>query len=360
MNHRPWQPLFSALALPLLAASGLAQTTGVAHPDTPDDTVQTTGQPATTDHYVMPSHVNAPAPAPAQAYTATATYPVQNPGTAVSYPATAVSYPATAVSYPATAVSYPATGSAAQPIPAPGDQAPQSTEPSPALLTRQPGAGQPSSFAAYPPAETAAARHERLADGDYGIVTEVPAQPFELPAGTVLKTRLDTHIGTEETRVGTQFTAQLLAEAGHGGHVLLPAGSVIRGRVTTAHGGRRIAGSAALRLQPESITLPDGVVYRLDATLSDVEGADIVHVNSEGTVKPKTDVKATAAVLGGTAAVAAVTGAVIGGGVGALVGAGIGAGIGTVVWLRQDQQATLPVGTTLFFSLDQSLQLNPS
>jgi len=45
--------------------------------------------------------------------------------------------------------------------------------------------------------------------------------------------------------------------------------------------------------------------------------------------------------MGGVTGAGAATGAVLGGGVGAIVGAGIGAGVSTVVWLKQDRQATL-------------------
>jgi hypothetical protein len=49
----------------------------------------------------------------------------------------------------------------------------------------------------------------------------------------------------------------------------------------------------------------------------------------------------------------------IGGGVGALVGAGIGAGVSTVVWLKQDRQATLPKDVALVFSLTTPMTLTP-
>ena len=49
----------------------------------------------------------------------------------------------------------------------------------------------------------------------------------------------------------------------------------------------------------------------------------------------------------------------IGGGVGAAVGAGIGAGVSTVIWLKQDRQATLAKDVQLVFSLTTPMILTP-
>jgi hypothetical protein len=49
----------------------------------------------------------------------------------------------------------------------------------------------------------------------------------------------------------------------------------------------------------------------------------------------------------------------MGGGVGAAVGAGIGAGVSTVIWLKQDRQATLPKDVALVFSLTTPMILTP-
>lgn len=63
--------------------------------------------------------------------------------------------------------------------------------------------------------------------------------------------------------------------------------------------------------------------------------------------------------LGGVTGASAVAGAMIGGGVGAAVGAGIGAGVSTVIWLKEDRQATLPKETPMVFSLTAPMVLTP-
>ena len=323
MKNRLLQTALPFLALPLLATPALAQSTGVSHPEQLPDTA--TAQEG--DHYVKPSQLNQ---------------------TTVS------SQPAMAAPAPAPEVSYPATG------PAPTAAAPDPSAPAvPALIVRQPATPAPST-ARYAPTPVETASVASLAEGDdSGYVREVPSAPHQLHEGTVLKARLRQTISTERTPVGTSFSAELLADVGHSGEVLLPAGSVIHGRVAAIHGGHRITGLAAIRLQPEEVTLPDGSSYRLRATVSDLEGTEDAHVNDEGAIQPKTHPKAVAATLAFTTGTAAVAGAVVGGGVGAIVGASIGAGIGAIWWLKRDHQETLFAGTTLFFSTDEPLQFNP-
>ena len=333
------QPALPFLALPLLAASALGQTTGVSNPDQLNDTDAGT-PPRQTLHYVKPSSADPVSGAPI----------VQAPAQAAGASAEAQSYPATG---PAPEVSFPATGPVTVTV---TQAASQPAQPAPALIVRQPDPN-----TGYAPAQTAYVQPAPLASAgdDSGIVTAAPTVPFQLGSGTVLKARLDQAFSTETTTVGTAFSAQLLADAGHSGEVLLPAGSVIHGHVTAVHGGRRIGGPASIRLQPQTVTLPDGTTYPLLATVSGVEGDLDGHVTDEGAIQPNGHPKQTAEALGLTTGAAAVTGAVIGGGVGAVVGAGIGVGVGTVVWLRQDQQEHLPSGTTLYLRLDEPLQLNP-
>jgi hypothetical protein len=197
-------------------------------------------------------------------------------------------------------------------------------------------------------------------DVNSGIVTDVPVGPNELPIGTTLKATLQTDISTRDTVAGTHFTAVLASDIGRDGKVFLPAGTLVHGRVTQIHGGRRISGAAAIRLQPENVTLPDGTVYHVDAEVTDLDHFQDSHVNGEGAIVSNAHGTATAAILGATTATAVIAGALIGGGVGAVVGLGVGAGVSTVWWLKQDRQQTLLSGTDIVFCLNESLQLIPS
>ena len=195
-------------------------------------------------------------------------------------------------------------------------------------------------------------------DGE--IITSVPVGPNELPIGTHLNGTLQQPISTQTTEPGSRFIATLSADVMRNGVVLLPAGSLVYGRVTRIHGGRRISGPSAIRLQPESVSLPDGTVYPLRGEVTDLDHYADSHVNEEGTIVGNTPPGETAAAVGLTTTAAVVVGAVVAGPVGAGVGLGVGAGASAVWWLKHDRQQELPSGTSIVFTLDAPLQLAPT
>jgi hypothetical protein len=200
---------------------------------------------------------------------------------------------------------------------------------------------------------------EELRTQDADIVTSVPERDGEVREGTLVKVRTKRALSTLTTVEGTDFSAELTEDVMKEGRVILPVGSILDGRVTQIHSGRRISGAAMMHLEPRSVTLPDGTQYILHAQLIDTSADNNTRVGSEGTLLRRDHAKETLAVVGGVTGAGAVAGAVLGGGVGAIVGAGIGAGAGTIVWLKQDRQATLPQDSILIFSLTTPMLLKP-
>jgi len=200
---------------------------------------------------------------------------------------------------------------------------------------------------------------EPLADDpDAMIVTSVPERDGTLREGTLLKVQIKETLATDTTVAGSRFSATVTEAIERNGRVIIPVGSTLEGRVTEVRGGRRITGAALLHLETNDVTLPDGTHYIVHAQLIDT-GKSEFNVDREGTLKRKDHAKETLAVVGGVTGAGAVTGALIGGGVGAVVGAGIGAGVSTVLWLKQDRQATLPKDELLVFSLTTPMILTP-
>jgi hypothetical protein len=225
----------------------------------------------------------------------------------------------------------------------------------PTLYQRTPQYAQvPNQTAAVNPAMGA------VSDPDGEVVTNVPVGPNELPIGAKLNATLQQPISTQTTLPGSRFTATLSADVSRNGVVLLPAGSIVYGRITHIHGGRRISGPSAIRLQPDSVSLPDGTVYPIRAEVTDLDHYADSHLNNEGTIVGNTHPGETAAAVGLTTTSAVVAGALIGGGVGAVVGLGVGAGAATVWWLKHDRQQELASGTQIVFTLNTPLQLNPT
>jgi hypothetical protein len=215
------------------------------------------------------------------------------------------------------------------------------------------------------PAVADASTHEKVTDGDLPssdvdgqIVTSVPEREGELSEGTLLKTRIRENLSTASTLPGTRFTAEVMEPVEKDGRVIIPIGSILEGKVTEVHGGRRITGAAALHLETRDVTLPDGTHYMVHAQLTDTSRSAF-KVDDEGTLKRKDRAKENIAVMSLTTGGAAAAGAVIGGGVGALVGAGLGAGVSTVMWLKQDRQATLLKDVRLTFCLTAPMILKP-
>lgn len=195
-------------------------------------------------------------------------------------------------------------------------------------------------------------------DVDAQIVTSVPEREGELNEGTLVRVRMREQISTKATEPGSKFTAEVMEPITNKGRVIIPIGSVLDGVVTEVHSGRRISGGAALHLEPKSITLPDGTVYVIHAQLIDTT-LNSFNVDREGTLKRRDRAKETLAVTALATGSGAAAGAVIGGGVGALVGASVGAGASTVMWLKQERQATLGQDSRLVFSLTTPLILKP-
>jgi hypothetical protein len=193
---------------------------------------------------------------------------------------------------------------------------------------------------------------------DAMIVVDVPEREGTLREGTLLKTKMVDTLSTESTMPGTRFSAAVTEAVERNGRVIIPIGSILEGRVTEVRGGRRISGGALLHLETNNVTLPDGTHYIVHAQVIDT-GRSEFKVTDEGTLKKKDHAKETLAVMGGVTGAGAVSGAMIGGGIGAAVGAGIGAGVSTVIWLKQDRQATLPKDVSLVFSLTTPMILTP-
>jgi hypothetical protein len=266
----------------------------------------------------------------------------------------------TGVSHPDSAVISSTDDAAQQPIAKPSADVPAVAPASPATAYGPyvPYRGAGVAGSSMMAAEPSAGNPNDPNDPDAMIVTSVPERNGTLREGTLLKTQIRETLATDKTVAGSRFSATVTEAIERNGRVIIPVGSVLEGRVTEVRGGRRISGAALLHLETSNVTLPDGTHYIVHAQLIDT-GKSEFRVDNEGTLKRKDHPKETLAVVGGVTGASAATGALIGGGVGAVVGAGIGAGVSTVIWLKQDRQATLPKDELLVFSLTTPMILTP-
>src|SRR5271157_4597500 len=117
---------------------------------------------------------------------------------------------------------------------------------------------------------------------------ETPAdtEPLSVPAGTMLHCRTTQTLTTRLNAQGDAFTVNVAEPVSINGHVAIPVGSSLTGRITLMARPGRIKGVGQMRLTVEQITLPDGSSFPLSATLMTAYGAENVRVvGSEGLVK---------------------------------------------------------------------------
>ena len=127
------------------------------------------------------------------------------------------------------------------------------------------------------------------------------------------------------------MTARVSRATGPDGNVVLPGGTVLKGRVYRADAAGRVKGRSRLSVDFDRITVR-GVEHRLDTTAIDVEGPD-----SHGR---------DAAIIGGSTVGGAIVGGILGGGSGAKKGAVVGAVGGTgAVLATRGKDVMIPSGS---------------
>lgn len=195
-------------------------------------------------------------------------------------------------------------------------------------------------------------------DPDGDIVHPAPLGPDELGEGTTIRVRLLQRVSTADSEEGETFRSRVASDVLQGGQVLIPAGSEIDGQIRSVSTGS-LGGHGSMRLQPETVILPDGSRYRMYAQVSGTPGSN-TRVGSEGTILPGSRLKRDGIEYGGAVGAGAIAGAAWGGPAGALAGTLIGAGVITTHLLVSHPQATLDEGTVLLFTLSHPLNLVPA
>jgi hypothetical protein len=180
---------------------------------------------------------------------------------------------------------------------------------------------------------------------------------FKLPAGTTLEVRLMNTLSTRTSQEGDPFSGRLVESIIHKGEDVVPAGSIVEGRVTFTKEAGRIKGKAEMRLIAESLTTPQDVKYVIVAGLEQARGMDDAKLkDKEGTIEGGgTSAKGGAVETGIGAGAGAAVGGIFGGsGTAALYGAGIGAAVAGIRHvLKRGKDVTLPVGTELTFVISR-------
>lgn len=178
-----------------------------------------------------------------------------------------------------------------------------------------------------------------------------------IPAGTALMARLETTLATFSNKPGDPFHARLTQDVVLNGRTVIPAGTTIEGRVTRVSEPRRISGKPTIGILPETLILPTGERFFLDATLVDTNAGRDTDVNQEGEFKGSGHDRRDQLETGGGTAGGMLVGGLIGGPPGILIGGVVGAGSTGVHWLSKHRSATLMAGTELTLELNRPLAM---
>src|SRR6202167_2165030 len=192
------------------------------------------------------------------------------------------------------------------------------------------------------------------------LATMAAAQSAPVPAGTALMVKLETTLATFSNKAGDPFQARLTQAVVLNGKTVIPAGTMVEGRVTKVDEPRRIAGKPTIGILPESLVLPTGERLFLDATLVDTNAGRDTDVNNEGEFKGSGHDRRDQVEVGGRTDSGMLIGGVVGGRVGVVVGGMVGAGSTGGYWLSKHRSATLPAGTTLTLELNRPLAMAPA
>lgn len=180
---------------------------------------------------------------------------------------------------------------------------------------------------------------------------------YNVKAGEILRVRMNQTISSESARVGDQFSTTVVEPVYAGGVEVIPAGSVVTGRVTTVDRASRKSKAGSIGVHFIAVRLPTGITRTINADLTDASG-DEVNSDDEGEVSGRSATKRNVVFIGGGAATGALIGAIAGGGKGAGIGALIGGGLGTAGALfSKGHEAVVKSGTEFGVVLNQTLAL---
>ena len=170
-----------------------------------------------------------------------------------------------------------------------------------------------------------------------------PPVVVDLPAGTDIRVRLDTDLGSKISQPGDSFSATVADDVLKGGDVIIAKGARADGTVVDAKPLGKFKGGAVLEIKLNRVHSKWGSYAVETGSISRAE---------------KGKGKRSAAFIGGGAGFGALVGGLAGGGKGAAIGALAGGGAGTAgSAFTGNKQIVLPAETLLTFKLDHSVHI---
>ena len=164
-----------------------------------------------------------------------------------------------------------------------------------------------------------------------------------IPVGQEIDVRLQTELTSDTAQVEDRFEATTVVDLYRGNDVLIPAGSVMRGVVSSVNRASRTDRKGSMTVAFDQVTV-NGRSYPMRGTVTQA-------IESEG-------MKGEIGRIGAGSAVGAIIGGILGGGKGALLGVLIGGG-GTIA-ATEGKDVHLPPGTVLRVRMDTPPEVRAS
>jgi hypothetical protein len=182
----------------------------------------------------------------------------------------------------------------------------------------------------------------------------------DLPTGTAVKMKLETTLATFSSKAGDPFSARVTEPVVMDGKTVIPIGTTVEGRVTQANEPRRIAGKPTIGIFPQTLVLPNGDRFTLNASLVDTNAGHGTDVNTEGQFKGAGHDSRDLTEVGVGTGGGMLIGGVAGGGKGFLIGGAVGATVTVAHRLGKHRSAMLPAGTELVMELNRPMTMTTS
>lgn len=178
---------------------------------------------------------------------------------------------------------------------------------------------------------------------------------WTLPSDTVISVQMNSTLSSRTARVGDKFIATVTVPVYVNGQTVIPAGTIVEGRVTQVTPAKRMNRSGTIGIDFDDLVFPNGSRLGLIGGLTSSDPETRRHIDDESRVSGQGNNRP-AVFIGGGGAIGAVLGGIAGGGKGAVLGGVAGAGAGVAgVLLAKGEEAQVPAGTPFGVQLKQPL-----
>lgn len=178
---------------------------------------------------------------------------------------------------------------------------------------------------------------------------------WTLPSDTVISVQMNSTLSSRTARVGDKFIATVTVPVYVNGQTVIPAGTIVEGRVTQVTPAKRMNRSGTIGIDFDDLVFPNGSRLGLVGGLTSSDPETRRHIDDESRVSGQGNNRP-AVFIGGGGAIGAVLGGIAGGGKGAVLGGVAGAGAGVAgVLLAKGEEAQVPAGTPFGVQLKQPL-----